>query len=115
MGAIGQLGLVRVAGLVGAVALMVVAFWLLWAARARADDQRRVVLPVLGRVGNPTCLMLGVCCFVGAYHTAAYSLGPVVALVSVPIDLWWVVVGGIALAVVGALVAERVEQRDGEA
>ncbi len=115
MGAIGQLGLAQVAGLVGALALVVAAFWLLGAARARADDERRVVLPMLGRVGNPTCLTLGVCAFVGAYHAAAYSLGPVVALVAVPIDLWWVVAGGIVLAVVGSLVAERVERGDGEA
>ncbi|MCC7388874.1 MAG: hypothetical protein IT431_08905 [Phycisphaerales bacterium] len=107
----GALGLGHLAGLAAAVGLLAAAVWVLWAARARADEERRVELPGLGKVGNPTCLTLGVCLFMCAYHGAAYSLLPVVALVAVPIGRWWVVASAVVVAVVGALLAEWAEQR----
>jgi len=107
----GGLGPLHLAGLGGSLLMLVAAFWLLWVARARADEDRRVAVPVLGKVGNPTCLTLGVCLLIGSYHAAAYSLLPVYGLVSVPVERWWIVAAVIGLAVVGALAAEALERR----
>ena len=101
----------HLAGLVAAAGLLAAAFWVFWAARARADDERRVELPGLGKVGDPTCLTLGLCSFLCAYHAAAYSLAPVVTLAAVPIGRWWVLAVGVGVAVAGALLAERLERR----
>lgn len=110
---VGALGPGHVGGLVAAGGMLAAALWVLWAARARRDEQHRVVLPGIGKVGNPTCLTLGLCLAVGAYHAAAYSLLPVVALVAVPLGRWWVVAGAIAVAVAGSLAAEALERREG--
>ena len=105
------LGPFHLAGLAAAAGLVAAAFWLFWAARARADDDRRIELPVLGKVGNPTALTLALCCVIAAYHAAAYALIPVVALTSVPVERWWIVAVVIAVAVVGALSADALESR----
>lgn len=105
------LGAIHLAGVAAAAALLAGAFWCFWVARARADDDRRVDLPLVGRVGNPTCLTLALCAFIASYHAAAYALTPVVALVSVPIDRWWLVAGLIAVAVVVALASDALERR----
>lgn len=109
----GSLGPWHVAGLIVAVGMFGAAIWVFWAARARADEERRLVLPGIGRVGNPTCLTVGLCLFVGAYHGAAYSLAPVIALAAVPLDRWWVVAAGIVVAMAGAIGAELLERRQG--
>jgi hypothetical protein len=108
---VGALGPGHLAGLAAAAGLLAAAVWVFWAARARADEDRRVELPGLGKVGNPTCLTLGLCLFFCAYHSAAYSLLPVVALVAVPVGRWWVVVAAVVVSVLGALVAEWAERR----
>lgn len=109
----GSLGPGHIVGLFAAAGLLGAGLWVLWLARARADDDRRVELPGLGKVGNPTCLTVGVCTFLCAYHAAAYSLAPVVVLVSVPIDRWWVLAGVVLVAVGGAIGAELLERRHG--
>lgn len=104
----GALGLVPLLGLVAAAAFFALGMIVLWVARHRSADERSV-LPLVGKVGNPTSLTLGVCLLVLGYHAVSYSLLPVVTLVSVPIDRWWLVVVLCGVALVGSLVADRME------
>ena len=108
-----SLGLVQYLGLAGALALIASALAVLWAARHRAHDER-ALMPVVGAVGNPTCLTLGICLLVCSYHAAAYSLAPVVSLVAVPMDRWWLLLAVCAVAVGGSLLADRLESRESE-
>ena len=110
----GTLGLMQYLGLTGAIVLLVWALVVLWAARHRGHDER-AVLPVVGTVGNPTCLTLGVCLLVCSYHAAAYSLVPVVTLVAVPTDRWWLLLLVCGVALGGSLLADRLESKESEA
>jgi hypothetical protein len=105
LGALGVLGYVGLGAALGLVTLGMVS---LWAARHRAEGER-VSVPRLGEVGSPTCLTVGLCCMVGGYHVAAYSLAPAFVLVSVPPERWWLVALAIGAAVVGSLLADRLE------
>ncbi len=107
---LGQFVAWQAAGMVGAVVLVVGGFWVLWLARHRIEDQR-VRLPMLGVVGHPTSLVVGLCLLGWGYHAAAYSLLPAVSLVALPRDLWWVLVVVSVVAVVGSLVADVLENR----
>lgn len=106
------LGIAGYAGVAAAVGMVAAAMVVLWHARHKSEDER-VELPGLGKVGNPTCLTLGVCLMVGGYHVAAYSLLPVVSLVSIPLDRWWVVAAACGLAVGGSVWADRLERGTG--
>lgn len=114
MGGSWQLDLGQLAGLAGAVVLVGAGLWVLWAARHRSEHER-VVLPVVGRVGNPTCLTLGLCLLGCGYHAAAYSLLPGVVLVAIPIDRWWILVVVCAVAMSAGFAADAVESRGGDA
>lgn len=105
-----QLGVLQFAGVAGAAGMLVLGMWVLWRSRHRAEEQR-FVLPPLGDIGVPTGLTIGVCLLVSSYHVLAYSLLPKVTLVAVPVDRWWIVAGGVLLAVAGAFSAERLESR----
>ena len=109
----GPLGLMHYLGFAGALALLVWGLVVLWAARHRAHDERAAI-PVLGTVGNPTCLTLGICLLVCSYHAAAYSLAPVVSLVAVPAGRWWLVLLACAVAIGGSLLADYLESRESE-
>ena len=105
-----QLGPIQIAGLVAAGAALALGLWVLRRSRRHAEDQR-VHLPVLGVVGVPTSLTVGVCLLASAYHAAAYSLAPRVNLVAVPIDRWWILACVVVFAVGGSLIADRLESR----
>jgi hypothetical protein len=107
-----QLDVSQVAGLVGAAVLIAVGFWALWRARHRTAGDEKVELPIVGTVGIPTCLTLGLCLLGLGYHVAAYSLLPGVVLVAVPLDRWWILVAASIVAVGSALAADRLESRD---
>jgi len=104
----GALGLVHYLGLVAAVAFFGLGMVVLWAARHRSEGERSV-LPIVGKVGNPTTLTLGISLLVLGYHAVAYSLLPVVTLVSVPIDRWWLLVVICVVALAGSVLADRLE------
>ena len=107
------LGLVQYLGLAGSLALLVSGLAVLWAARHRAHDER-AVMPIVGAVGNPTCLTLGICLLVCSYHAAAYSLAPVVSMVAIPTDRWWLLLLVCAVAIGGSLLADFLESRESE-
>ncbi len=104
----GSLGVVHFLGLGAALVFFGLGMAVLWAARHRSEDERSV-LPIVGKVGNPTALTLGISLLVLGYHAVAYSLLPVVTLVSVPIDRWWVVVVLCVVVLAGSLFADRIE------
>ncbi len=114
MGSPWQLDIAQIAGLAGAAVLAAIGIWALWRARHRADENERVVMPMVGKVGSPTCLTLGLCLLVGGYHAAAYSLLPRVVLVAIPADRWWILVAVCLVAVGGALAADSIERREDE-
>ncbi len=87
--------------------------YLLWAARRGRDDEERVRLPLVGRVGVPTCLTGGLALMLGGYHAAVYGSPAGTGLPAVPIDRWWLVAGIVAAAVVGAALAEGFERGEG--
>lgn len=105
------LGVPHYLGLVAGVGLVAAAMWVLWTARHRGAAER-AVLPIVGKVGNPTCLTIGLVLLVSGYHAVCYALQPVVTLVSIPMDRWWllVLIGGIAVG--GSLLADRLESGD---
>jgi len=102
-----------IAGLAAAVALGLVGVGLLW---GRHASER--LAGVSGRLSEPTRLVLGVCALVVGYHVAAYALPGGWITLHVPASLWWVLAGGVALAIAGSLLGDLVEGRaardDGE-
>ncbi|MCW5776831.1 MAG: hypothetical protein KIS87_10360 [Phycisphaeraceae bacterium] len=103
-----------------AIALFVLAgvlvaggLYLLWAARRGRDDEERVRLPIVGAVGVPTCLTVGLALLVGGYHAAVYGSPGVAGLPAVPVERWWLVAGLVAAACAGAAPAEVFERGGG--
>lgn len=68
-------------------------------------------LPLIGEVSEPTRLVLGLVLIVVGYHVAAYGLPSGWFRLKVPASNWWMLAIGVALAVAGALLAERLERR----
>lgn len=110
MGAFWQLSPWQFAGLAGSVLCLVLALWVLWAARHRAEHEW-IHLPIVGRVSNPLCLTLGLCLLASAYHAAAYSLLPAIVLTAVPRDRWWLLVAVMLVALASARMADKLESR----
>lgn len=106
----------RLAGLALAAVLLLAGMWALWRARHRAEAER-VHMPVLGRIGVPTCLTLGLSFLAAGYHALAYSLPPGVTLWAVPPRRWWIVATAIVVAMASSLASDWLERRheDGSA
>jgi hypothetical protein len=66
-------------------------------------------LPLVGGVRHSTVLTLSLCVLVLGYHIAAWTIPHWLAL-HVPVHRWWMVVGGILLALGGSALAERAER-----
>ena len=60
---------------------------------------------------GPTRLTCGLACLFLGYHLLVWSVPTSVTMVAVPIERWWLVVGGVAAALLGSLLADRLEQR----
>ncbi|MBK7403792.1 MAG: hypothetical protein IPJ41_03945 [Phycisphaerales bacterium] len=101
----------QILGLCAAAALLLAGLWVLWRSRHRRTEDERVPMPLLGWVGVPTGLTIGVCLLGAGYHAMAYSLLPQVNLVAIPIQRWWIVAAVIVVAITGSIGAERLEAR----
>lgn len=108
-----QLDALRIAGLCLAAVLLLAGIWVLRAAR-RDPETAHMTLPGLGLVWAPTGLTIAICILAAGYHVLAYSLFPSVTLLAVPRDRWWIVAAVIAIAILGALGAERLGSDVGE-
>ncbi len=76
----------------------------------RGGGLEPVRLPVFGEVSAPAAVTIALVLVLLGYHTAAYG-GPAGLLsFCVPQRLWWLVYGGGVLAVVGALLADRLDR-----
>lgn len=69
-------------------------------------------VPLLGAMSRSALLTLGLSLMFGGYHLVAY-LGPSGLLVlHVRRDLWWLVIAGCVVAVVGAVIGDRLLGED---
>lgn len=71
------------------------------------------VLRWWGTLSTPTRRVVEVSLIVGGYHIAVYALPSHLPMLAVPRDLWWLVPAGIALALGGSLLADRLDRRRG--
>lgn len=84
--------------------------WLMARARrTEADEPCEPPLPLIGAVRRSTMLTLALCIMVTGYHIAAWAV-PVWLPLHVPAGRWWLLVGGVGLAIAGSLVAEKLER-----
>lgn len=97
-------------GLAIAGALVALGLWVMWAARHRAENER-TRLPLVGLVGAPTCLTLGLCSFGVAYHALAYALPDSHAIPSLPRDGWWILLAICTVAIAGSIASDWLERR----
>jgi hypothetical protein len=81
--------------------------------RDELDKSHRVVVPLVGVVGVPTVLVVGVALLLCAYHAAAFSLvamGTSALPTPLTVDHWWVLPLGLAIVIALCWVIERLEQ-----
>jgi hypothetical protein len=77
---------------------------------AHADEAADAPIPPAeDGLSGPTRLTLGVACLLVGYHLVCWSV-PAISF-GVPVDLWWIVAAGAALAVVGAFAVDSLERR----
>ncbi|MCA9287067.1 MAG: hypothetical protein KDA05_00695 [Phycisphaerales bacterium] len=92
------------------VAILAIGLWLL--ARARktpADAACDPPLPLIGPARRPTLFTLGMGGIILGYHIAAWGVPRWLPL-HVPLPMWWALAAGLALAITGSLVSERLER-----
>lgn len=90
--------------------VLIAGLWLLTRARSTPPGEScDPPLPLVGAVRRSTVYALAVCVMVLGYHVAAWTVPHVLAL-HVPGHRWWILIGGIALAIGGSVWAEKIEE-----
>ncbi|MEN0020256.1 MAG: hypothetical protein AAF747_05175 [Planctomycetota bacterium] len=98
-------------GIVAGVLLAVGGFWsMLLARRGRDDGGGRGRLPIVGDVGVPTLLVLGLIGIALGYHVAAWSWPGMKIPTAVPVANWWWLVVISIVAVAGSFMADALER-----
>lgn len=101
-------------GVVAGVACGILGLWMLRNAkrdvRAPADGAEASGAERAGLTA-PTRMTVGITAILVGYHLVAWSVPR--PMFGVPVDRWWIVACVAVLAVVGALVADRVERAKG--
>jgi hypothetical protein len=78
-------------------------------APAEPDPAREVPGP--RGLSEPTRLAIGLSMMVAGYHVVAYTAPLTWSMIQVPRDRWWILAAGIALTLLGSLVADAIERR----
>lgn len=116
----------RIGAYAVAAALIVLALWLLWGGRADEALERRSTRRVrlkwwFGRFAawsetltTPTRLTFAIAFLLLGYHLAAWTAPGHILPFRIPLDLWFVLVGGVAFGCGASVWMDRRQAADGE-
>ncbi len=109
-------GFVVVLGYSAALCFVVFGLWMVWGGRAE-PGQTRKPSPMGGpnawrdRFTEASRLTLGLCGLFVGYHLASYVSPSHWLGLRVPPERWWVLVAGVAIAVLGTLGTDRLVEK----
>lgn len=98
----------------GLVVVLVGVWMLWWPKREAADGGSRWARVMAWRATRTeaTRLVLGLCAVLVGYHMAAYALPSAWLPLRVPIERWWLLAGGVVVAIAASLRMDAWEARD---
>lgn len=113
-------GFLVVLGYSAALCCTVFGLWMVWGGRVAPGDARDTTIggpnAWRDRLTEATRLTLGLCGLFLGYHLASYVSPPHWLGLRVPPERWWLLVGGLALAICGTLgtdwVVDKVQRPD---
>ncbi|MCC6677898.1 MAG: hypothetical protein IT436_12200 [Phycisphaerales bacterium] len=120
-----------IAAMVSGAGVLCAGLWMLWGRRVYAEDRgpgesgmeevgAEEAGPAEGmqgggsfrdRFSEPTRLVIGLSLLLVGYHLAAWGAPDGWFGVKVPRDRWWLLIGGLAIAVMASLALDRLEQK----
>jgi len=116
-------GVLVVLGYSAGLCCLVFGLWMVWGGRATPGESPDASpggpAAWRDRLTEATRLTLGLCGLFVGYHLASYVSPPTWLGLRVPPERWWLLAGGVALAILGTLgtdwVVDRVQRPDSPA